>query len=89
MSLQQQENSSRNAIGNTKNLSIDKQGEVAELFVELDGFNESLLKKAVSFIRQRLESADEGALEVELIDITLRLTTRRRRRLLDYPQQKG
>ena len=41
-----------------------------ELFFELDKLDVSLLKKAVSFIRQRLQSAEEGAVEVELIDIT-------------------
>ena len=41
-----------------------------ELFVKLDELDESLLKKAVSFIGQRQESAEEGALKVELIDIT-------------------
>ena len=41
-----------------------------ELFVALEELNETLLKKAVTFIRERLESAEEGAMEVELIDIT-------------------
>ena len=52
-----------------KKLSIGK-GEVLQLFIELDTLDVSLLKKAVSVIRQRLEPAEEGAVEVELIDIT-------------------
>ena len=41
-----------------------------ELFIELDELDECLLKKAVSFVRQRLESAEGGAVEVEFIEIT-------------------
>ena len=53
----------------SKKLSIDKR-EVVELFFKLDELDETLLKKAVSFIGQTLESAEEGAVKVELINIT-------------------
>ena len=54
----------------SKILSIDKREDV-ELFVELEKSDETLLKKAVSVIRQSLlESAEDGAVDVELIDIT-------------------
>ena len=49
----------------SKKLAIDR-GEVVQLFVELDELDETLLKKAISLIRQRLESAEERAVEVEL-----------------------
>ena len=51
-----------------------------ELFVELDELDESLLKKAVSFIRQNLESAEDGAVEVGLID--------KEEEVVDYLQQE-
>ena len=54
-----------------KKLSIKKH-EIVELFVVLDELDEALLKKAITFIWQRLlESAEENDVEVELIvDIT-------------------
>ena len=52
---------------------------------------QGLLAKTISFIRQRLESAEEGAVEVELIDITGaeegRLTVRRRLQHQHHMQQ--
>ena len=54
---------------NKTKLSIEI-GEVTELFVVLDELDESQWKTAVSFIRQGLESEEEGAMEVNLIDIT-------------------
>ena len=47
-----------------------KKWEVVELFVGLDEVEEMLLKRAISFTRQRLESAEDSAEEVGLIDIT-------------------
>ena len=49
-----------------------------ELFVELDELDETLLKKDVSFIRQRIESAEEDAVDVELRLTSLQLTIKRR-----------
>ena len=49
-----------------------------ELFVELDELDETLLKKDVSFIRQRIESAEEDAVDMELRLTSLQLTIKRR-----------